>query len=694
MSIHEQKAKKISIRFKIVTSMAGLAIISLFLLVAVTEVRNSKTVTIVSDKIIEQGENIFFHLVEEQKHLAIEIARQYTTDKHLLSLFIANDRETLRYQLEPIFKQLNQYYGVTVFEYGDSKGTVFLRGHNPGQYGDNKSSSPSIQVALKGQESVGFIFGKSGLAIRGIVPIMNNEVIVGTIQVGFNINKVMLKNLSEMLGNIAFYENDTLVQTTSEQEQKNIGKKKEEVVFEKLSQGESRVVSNDKGKRLTFLPMRDPVTSSVQGMFRIDQDITPIVQRQKEDLSLIVFITVLAGLVIAVVANLLGVSISKPITRLTALLQNIAEGEGDLTKELEIMSSDEIGDMAKYFNLTFGKIKRLVSLVKKQSLTLQGVGINLASNMVETAAAINEITANIQSIKNQTINQSASVTETSATMEQISKGIDRLSRLIENQSDNVTESSSAVEEMIANIKRVTQTLVKNTENIKKLSSSSESGRSVLEKISVAIRAVSKNSEGLMEISKIIQDMASQTNLLSMNAAIEAAHAGESGKGFAVVADEIRKLAESSSSQTKTISSVLKKIMESMAEINKYSEDVLSKFTTIETEVAIVAEQEDHIRNAMEEQTEGSKQVLEAITVLNDITRKVQAGSMEMLTGSNQVSKEAINMNAITQEITGGMNEMASGADQITVAVNTVNELSFENKNSIDALINEVNKFKV
>ncbi len=247
---------------------------------------------------------------------------------------------------------------------------------------------------------------------------------------------------------------------------------------------------------------------------------------------------------------------------------------------------------------------------------------------------------------------------------------------------------------MANIGSVTQTLVKNTENIQRLAISSESGKSVLDNITVAIRDVAKESEGLMEISQIIQDIASQTNLLSMNAAIEAAHAGESGKGFAVVADEIRKLAESSSSQTKTIETVLKKIRDSMTGIIKYSEEVVSNFTAIESGVRTVAEQEEGIRRTMEEQSEGSKQVLEAITVLNDITQKVQEGSLEMLTGSNQVLEEARNMSAITQEITGGMNEMASGAAQVTVAVSKVNELSVENKSSIDALVDEVNKFKV
>jgi methyl-accepting chemotaxis protein len=413
--------------------------------------------------------------------------------------------------------------------------------------------------------------------------------------------------------------------------------------------------------------------------------------------QLAAFILALAGVgvvLIGVIVFFLALSITRPVVAMADILKEISEGEGDLTMSIEVKSKDEIGDMAKYFNLTFSKIRSLVAMVKRQSATLKDVGIDLSSNMTETAAAINEIAANILSIKNQTMNQSASVTETSATMEQISKGIDKLNRLIEDQSANVTESSSAIEEMMANIGSVAQTLVRNTGNIKRLAESSEAGKSVLDTIAVAIKDVAKESDGLMEISQIIQDIASQTNLLSMNAAIEAAHAGESGKGFAVVADEIRKLAESSSTQTKTIGTVLKKIRDSIAVIIKYSEEVVAKFTTIEADVRTVSEQEDGIRRAMEEQSEGSKQVLEAITILNGITQKVQASSLEMLTGSNQVLKEARSMNAITQEITGGMNEMASGADQVTSAVNTVNELSVENKASIDALVAEVNKFKV
>jgi methyl-accepting chemotaxis protein len=192
----------------------------------------------------------------------------------------------------------------------------------------------------------------------------------------------------------------------------------------------------------------------------------------------------------------------------------------------------------------------------------------------------------------------------------------------------------------------------------------------------------------------MENIASQTNLLSMNAAIEAAHAGEAGKGFAVVADEIRKLAESSSEQSKTIGTVLKKIAESIKKITLSTDNVLHRFEAIDSGVKTVSDQEENVRNAMEEQGEGSKQVLQSVSSLNDITRQVKSGSEEMLNGSQEVMKESNNLEKVTQEITGGMNEMASGADQINIAVNNVNGMTQKNRDAIDTLIKEVSRFKV
>jgi methyl-accepting chemotaxis protein len=278
-------------------------------------------------------------------------------------------------------------------------------------------------------------------------------------------------------------------------------------------------------------------------------------------------------------------------------------------------------------------------------------------------------------------------------MEKITVTIDKLSDHVDRQSGSVARSSSAIGEMLANIESVTQTLVKNAGNVKDLIEASEMGRAGLQGVAADIQEIARESEGLLEINAVMQNIASQTNLLSMNAAIEAAHAGEAGKGFAVVADEIRKLAENSGEQSKIISTVLKKIKDSIDKITKSTDNVLNKFEAIDGGVRTVAEQEENIRCAMEEQGAGSKQILEAIGQVNEATQMVRGGSEEMQEGSKQVIDESRNLEMATQEITNGMNEMASGADQINTAVNRVNDISGQNKENIEALVKEVSGSK-
>jgi methyl-accepting chemotaxis protein len=140
--------------------------------------------------------------------------------------------------------------------------------------------------------------------------------------------------------------------------------------------------------------------------------------------------------------------------------------------------------------------------------------------------------------------------------------------------------------------------------------------------------------------------------------------------------------------------VLKKIKDSIDKITRSTDEVLNKFGAIDGGVKTVSEQAENIRNAMEEQSAGSRQILEAVGQLNEITQQVKSGSDEMQEGSKEVVQEGKSLELVTQEITNGMNEMATGADQINVAVSRVNEISRQNKDNINLLVQEVSKFKV
>jgi len=407
---------------------------------------------------------------------------------------------------------------------------------------------------------------------------------------------------------------------------------------------------------------------------------------------IIIVVIIIAIITSIILAFYITSSITKPIFNVANALKIVAQG--DLTHTVNINTKDEIGDLAHDVNFTLDNIKSLVLLIKKQAGVLSEIGSGLSGNMNETAAAINEITANIQSIKGRVINQSASVTQTNATMEQVVVNINRLNGHVETQSNNISMASSAIEEMVANISSVTKTLMDNASNVNSLIEASEVGRVGLQEVSSDIQEISRESEGLLEINAVMENIASQTNLLSMNAAIEAAHAGEAGKGFSVVAAEIRKLAESSSEQSKTIGAVLKKIAESIKKITGSTENVMTRFEAIESGVKTVSQQEENIRNAMEEQGEGSRQLLQSASGLNETTHQVKTGSVEMLNGSKEVMHECQNLEKATQEITGGMNEMSTGAEQVNIAVHQVSEMSGKNSEAINSLLKEVSRFKV
>ena len=408
-----------------------------------------------------------------------------------------------------------------------------------------------------------------------------------------------------------------------------------------------------------------------------------------------VIIALVLGAVISVlVAIFLAKMFTKPIVEITGILKNISEGDGDLTVKLPVKTKDELGRLSEYFNLTIGKIGNSMKSVITESGKMQKIGRELSDNMDSAAGAITEISANIDSIKNDVVNQSAGVEQANATLNEISANIEKLTANISTQAQSVSRSSDAVEQIVESIDNVNTILAKNSESVQQLSDSAATGKELVNKSVEMTKKIAEDSAGLIEASAVIQNIARQTNLLAMNAAIEAAHAGEAGKGFAVVADEIRKLAEDSNKQGKNISTVMKKMHELIDFMVQDAGHTQAQFDRIFSNTQTVSSQEAEIKAAMDKQTQDGKQILDAFHEINTITADVKTSADIMEKGGKEMLVEMGKLATVTQQINSAMNEISIGVNEINNSMQEVNNITKENTESIDRVSGEIGLFKV
>lgn len=400
-------------------------------------------------------------------------------------------------------------------------------------------------------------------------------------------------------------------------------------------------------------------------------------------------------LIVAVIIVYLNArKIVKPINATVSALKNISQGEGDLTVRLPLTGNDEITELSQYFNQTIEKIADSVRAVGKSSITMQDVGDELASNMTETSSAVYEISTNIAGIKKQMLSHASSVVAVGSSLQVMAETIENVDNHIAVQTKNVENSSQAVNYMVSNIQLVASTVENNLKTLEELNDATGQGKKIIAETVDLSKSVAESSEVLLDTSAVIENIAAQTNLLAMNAAIEAAHAGEAGKGFAVVAGEIRSLAEESGTQGKNITAILKGLKEKIAKVNDAALSAERRFDAIFHLADKTQNQERNIMDAMREQNSGSEQIVQAMKQIENMTREVEKSSKEMLNNSNLVAGEMKRLGTMSDSIANSMNEMAAGAEQISKAVNEVSGISLTNKHSIENLVSEVGKFKV
>ena len=424
----------------------------------------------------------------------------------------------------------------------------------------------------------------------------------------------------------------------------------------------------------------------------------PVSEFMAENVTNLIKIFVIIALCQLIIAISLGVliarNITRPINHVIDALKNIAQGEGDLTIELPASGKDETSILSAYFNQTIAKLKNSIQKIGIDSREMESVGSDLESNMVSVSEVVANITSGIEGLKERFVEQEESVSGTAAAIEHIIRTLRLLDESIGRQAAMVTESSTSFDKMTHSIDTVGENVEETREVIRNLSTATNDGRETLVKANEVSQRISEASGDLIETGAIIENIASQTNLLAMNAAIEAAHAGEAGKGFAVVASEIRKLAEESSAQGKKISITLKNLSAEIDTLASAAAGAVEKFNIISGYSKGLSSSIEGVVQAMDEQEENGKIIWGIINDVTGVTNEVKSGSGDMLADGEKVVSATKRLDDLTRILRENIENIASQTELINEAAQESLEIAVKNKQSIDGLVLEVGKFKV
>jgi len=373
-------------------------------------------------------------------------------------------------------------------------------------------------------------------------------------------------------------------------------------------------------------------------------------------------------------------------------LDALTSTDRNLTNRIFITSIDELGTIAGLTNKFCSALENDVVNLKSIQKELSATGSDLEINAEISGDAVENISISIGELREKTVAQSASVGESSVAVRQITKNIESLDTMIANQASSIDEASSSIEEMVGTIGSINTSIEQMAKKFNQLSGDAAGGKALQGTTGSKIADIVARSNSLQEANKVVAAIAAQTNLLAMNAAIEAAHAGDAGRGFSVVADEIRRLADTSSKESRKIKNEIHEVQLAIQDVVVATKDSERSFTSIAERIGETDSLVRELHMAISEQHEGASRILDALKSMNEITTEVRTGSREMNSGSGIISLEIQRLQESAQKVTENMNEMSANVDQVTEGAEKVYLNATTTKKAIQGMDSVISSF--
>lgn len=594
------------------------------------------------DKIVDR--------IEGEKRLALSLATFASELPSVQSMLKADDRDGVQSELESAFKRLGEEYGLRQLQFHQPPAISWLRVHKPEKFGDDLSGFRQTVVDTNNRrEAVGGIeVGVAGLGIRGVVPMMVDGHHWGSLEFGFSLGEHFFEQVKEETGlelALALKTDDgaKLFASTAE----NLYNL-DTAQFNELLRGGSLGYKTELSGHPAAVYARSikDFSGDALGVLTISMDRSTYIDAFEASLYEMIGIGLIFLVVGLIFSILIGRGISNPLSRMTAAMHNISSGDGDLTQRLQTNGKNELTDIANEFNAFVASIEHLVQQLMVTAASVSSAGSKLfevtehtlhlarrqQEETTEVAAAMNEMTATAQEV--------ASSAASTATVTQ-------------NADEQTQIGRTVVEQSIDSINRLAEDVTSTGD---------------------VVREVEARTQEINTILDVIRGIAEQTNLLALNAAIEAARAGEQGRGFAVVADEVRSLASRTQNSTAEINAMIDALQEGMGKTVRVIEHSREQSEVTVGRAAEAGDALVSISKAMDEIRDMTAQIASAAEEQTQVSESINRSLTSIGSGSEQTADGAGNIMKSTAYIGGELSKLMAMMRKFQVTRNDRVEL--------------------